>query len=155
MQLEEYVAAGGDLHRVRLLLLLLRQLARATPATTPTLITERLGLGADSLVVELASNDGYLLQYFVGRGRPGARHRAGAPTSPRSADRPRASPPLTEFFGAELAGELVAEGRPADLIVGNNVLAQVPDLNDFVGGIAAPAQARRASSRSSSRTCCG
>ena len=95
---------------------------------------ERLGLGADSLVVEVASNDGYLLQHFVERGVPvlgiepalnvaAAAERRGVPT-------------LTEFFGTALAEHLAAEGRKADLLAGNNVLAQVPDLNDFVAGLA-------------------
>jgi SAM-dependent methyltransferase len=94
---------------------------------------ERFRLGRDSLVVELASNDGYLLQHFVARGVPvlgvePARNVAAAAEE-------RGVPTLTRFFGEELAGELAAAGRGADLIVANNVLAQVPDLNDFVAGI--------------------
>jgi len=94
---------------------------------------ERFRLGRDSLVVELASNDGYLLQHFVARGVPvlgvePARNVAAAATE-------RGVPTLTRFFGEELAAELAAEGRGADLIVANNVLAQVPDLNDFVAGM--------------------
>jgi SAM-dependent methyltransferase len=97
------------------------------------LAAERLRLGPDSLVVELASNDGYLLQHFVARGVPvlgvePARNVAAAAEQ-------RGVPTLTRFFGEQLALELVAEGRGADLIVANNVLAQVPDLNDFVAGI--------------------
>ena len=95
---------------------------------------ERLGLGADSLVVELASNDGYLLQHFVARGMPSlgiepARNVAAVAEA-------RGVPTLTEFFGRDLAERLRRERGPADLVVGNNVLAQVPDLNDFVAGIA-------------------
>jgi SAM-dependent methyltransferase len=94
---------------------------------------DTLRLGPDSLVVELASNDGYLLQHFVARGVPvlgiePARNVAAAAEE-------RGVPTLTRFFGVELARELVAEGRAADLVVANNVLAQVPDLNDFVAGI--------------------
>ena len=97
------------------------------------MVADRLRLGPDSLVVELASNDGYLLQHFVARGVPvlgiePARNVAAAAEE-------RGVPTLTRFFGVELARELVAEGRAADLVVANNVLAQVPDLNDFVAGI--------------------
>ena len=76
------------------------------------MITKRLGLGRQSLAVELASNDGYLLQYFVNKGIPA--------------------------LGVEPAAnvaKVAADGKRADLMIGNNVLAQVPDLNDFVGGI--------------------
>jgi SAM-dependent methyltransferase len=97
------------------------------------LITERLRLGPESFVVELASNDGYLLQHFVGRGiralgiEPAQNVAAAAVT--------KNVPTLTAFFGLELAEQLVHEDRPADLVIANNVLAQVPDLNDFVAGI--------------------
>jgi SAM-dependent methyltransferase len=96
-------------------------------------MVDRLGLGPDSMVVELASNDGYLLQHFVERGVPvlgiePARNVAAAAEE-------RGVPTLTRFFGEDLADELAADGRQADLIVANNVLAQVPDLNDFVAGI--------------------
>ncbi len=97
-------------------------------------MVERLGLGPDSLVVELASNDGYLLRHLVRRGVPvlgvePARNVAEVATS-------QGVPTLTEFFGLELAERMVAAGRRADLVVANNVLAQVPDLNDFVAGMA-------------------
>jgi SAM-dependent methyltransferase len=97
------------------------------------LSTDRLRLGPESFVVELASNDGYLLQHFLERGiqvlgiEP-ARNVAAAAEA-------RHVPTLTEFFGTGLAERLVRERRPADLVVANNVLAQVPDLNDFVAGI--------------------
>jgi hypothetical protein len=95
--------------------------------------TARFGLGPSSFVVELASNDGYLLQYFVEKGVPvlgiePARNVALAAIE-------RGVPTLVEFFGERTAGQLAAEGKKADLIVANNVLAQVPGLNDFVGGI--------------------
>ncbi len=94
----------------------------------------RFGLGKDSLVVELASNDGYLLKNFIDMGVPvlgidpsdtvaAAAEKIGVPT-------------LVEFFGEGLAKQLVADGRQADLIIANNVLAHVPLLNDFVAGIA-------------------
>ncbi|HSK36859.1 MAG TPA: class I SAM-dependent methyltransferase, partial [Actinomycetota bacterium] len=97
------------------------------------LAADRLGLGPDSLVVELASNDGYLLQHFVARGVPVLGIEPAVNVA--AAAEERGVPTLTRFFGVELARELAAEGRRADLIAANNVLAQVPDLNDFVAGI--------------------
>jgi SAM-dependent methyltransferase len=94
---------------------------------------DRLGLGPDSLVVELASNDGYLLQHFVAMGVPVLGIEPAINVA--AAAEERGVPTLTRFFGVELARELAAEGRRADLIAANNVLAQVPDLNDFVAGI--------------------
>jgi SAM-dependent methyltransferase len=96
-------------------------------------VTPRFGLNASSRVIELASNDGYLLQYFKQKGiqvlgiEPAANvaiaaERAGVPT-------------LVRFFGTELAAELAAQSIRADLLVCNNVLAHVPDLNDFVRGL--------------------
>ncbi len=95
---------------------------------------ERFGLGGDSLVVEVASNDGYLLRFFRERAIPvlgiepaknvaRAAEEAGIPT-------------LVEFFGSEMARRLVAEGRRADLLVGWNVFAHTPHLNDFAAGLA-------------------
>lgn len=94
----------------------------------------RFGLGRDSLAVELASNDGYLLQHFLPLGVPVL----GIEPAPNVAAKAVeiGVPTLVEFFGVELARRLAAEGKQADLIAGNNVLAQVPDVNDFVGGIA-------------------
>ena len=96
-------------------------------------IVRRLGLGPSSFVVEVASNDGYLLQFFVARGIPvlgiePARNVARVAVE-------KGIPTRMEFFGEKLAGDLAAEGKRADLIVGNNVLAQVPELNDFVRGL--------------------
>jgi SAM-dependent methyltransferase len=98
------------------------------------MIVDRLGLGSKSFVVELASNDGYLLQHFLPKGIPVL----GIDPAANVADaaRERGVPTITDFFGSELAERLVAEGPRADLVIGNNVLAQVPDLNDFVGGVA-------------------
>ena len=97
------------------------------------MIKKRLDLGSNSLVVELASNDGYLLQHFLPLGVPVL----GIEPAENVAREAIAKgvPTRTEFFGVALAKALVSEGRTADLIVGNNVLAQVPDLNDFVAGI--------------------
>jgi hypothetical protein len=97
------------------------------------MITERLGLGGDDLAVELASNDGYLLQHFVGAGIPTLGIDPAANVA-KAAEK-RGVRTLVDFFGREVAGRLVAEGTSARLIIGNNVLAQVPDLNDFVGGV--------------------
>jgi SAM-dependent methyltransferase len=94
---------------------------------------DRLGLGADSLVVELASNDGYLLQHFVQRSVPAL----GIDPAENVAEaaRERGVETIVDFFDTDLARRLVADERRGDLIVANNVLAQVPALNDFVAGI--------------------
>jgi SAM-dependent methyltransferase len=99
------------------------------------MIKERLRLGPNSLAVELASNDGYLLQHFLPLGVPVLGIEPAANVA--EAARKRGVPSLVEFFGTTLAERLAAEGKQADLIIGNNVLAQVPDLNDFVAGMAA------------------
>lgn len=98
-----------------------------------TMITKRLELGKNSLVIEIASNDGYLLKNFVASGIPclgieptdstaGAAEKLGIPV-------------MREFFGKKLAECLVDEGKQADLIIGNNVFAHVPDINDFTAGL--------------------
>ena len=93
----------------------------------------RFGLGRQSFVVEVASNDGYLLQYFVKRDVPVLGIEPAANVAKAAVE--KGVPTLVRFFGTKLARELVAEGRCADLVLGNNVLAQVPDLNDFVEGL--------------------
>jgi len=98
------------------------------------LITGKLGLSDSSFVVELASNDGYLLQHFVERGIPVLGIDPAQNVAQAAIE--RGVPTQTSFFGREVAEELVAAGRRADLIVANNVLSQAPDLHDFVGGIA-------------------
>ncbi len=97
------------------------------------MIVERLKLGPESFVVEVASNDGYLLQHFVKRGIPVLGIEPAANIAPVAEG--KGVPTLVAFFGAETASNLVAQGKSADLIVGNNVLAQVPNLNDFVEGL--------------------
>jgi SAM-dependent methyltransferase len=94
---------------------------------------ERLGLDGNSFVVEVASNDGYLLQYFVRLGVSVLGIEPGANVA-RAAEE-KGVPTLVRFFGTQLAKELAAEGQCADLLLGNNVLAQVPNLNDFVEGL--------------------
>jgi SAM-dependent methyltransferase len=96
-------------------------------------MTDRLGLGPGSLVVELGSNDGYLLQWFAGRGVPVLGVEPAANVARVAID--KGIPTRVEFFGEQYARALVAEGVRADLVLGNNVLAQVPDLNSFVAGI--------------------
>ena len=97
------------------------------------LMIDRWGLTRDSFVVEVASNDGYLLQYFVQKGIPVLGIEPAKNVAKVAID--KGVPTLTEFFGRELATKLSNEGKQADLIAGNNVLAQVPNINDFVGGL--------------------
>ncbi len=94
---------------------------------------DRFGLGADSLVVELASNDGYLLQHVVERGIPALGIEPAANVA--AVARERGIETVVEFFGRRLASSLAEEGRRADLLVANNVFAHVPDLNDFTAGM--------------------
>lgn len=94
----------------------------------------RFGLGAGSCVVEVAANDGYLLQYVQAAGLPCYGIEPAAGTA--SAARAKGIHIVERFFGVELATELAAAGQQADLMVANNVLAHVPDINDFVAGFA-------------------
>lgn len=97
------------------------------------MITARLGLGANSFVIEVASNDGYLLKNFVASGVPCL---GVEPTDSTAAVAEAAGIPVArEFFGQDFAGKLVKSGRQADLIIGNNVYAHVPDINDFTAGM--------------------
>ncbi len=96
-------------------------------------LTEARALGSDSLVVEIASNDGYLLQHFVARNVPvlgiePARNIA-------RVARERGIETLSEFFGTDLARDLVSRGRQADVILANNVIAHVPDINGVIAGV--------------------
>ena len=100
-----------------------------------TLMTSAFGLDADSQVVEVASNDGYLLQYFVQRGIPALGVDPAANVA--AAARAKGVPTECMFFGRAAAEELKQRGYAADLALGNNVLAHVPDINDFVAGFAA------------------
>ncbi|WP_028626526.1 class I SAM-dependent methyltransferase [Metapseudomonas resinovorans] len=96
---------------------------------------ESLGLGADSLVIEVASNDGYLLKNFVAAGIPCLGVEPTASTAD-AAER-LGIPVLREFFGEALGRRLAEDGRQADLLIGNNVFAHVPDINDFSRGLKA------------------
>jgi SAM-dependent methyltransferase len=97
------------------------------------MIARRLALNPGSLVVELASNDGYLLQHFLPMGIPVLGIEPAANVAQVASS--KGIETRVEFFGTVLAAKLAAEGKQADLIIGNNVLAQVPDLNDFVAGM--------------------
>ncbi|HEY6532895.1 MAG TPA: class I SAM-dependent methyltransferase [Acidimicrobiales bacterium] len=96
-------------------------------------MTSRLELGPRSQVVEIASNDGYLLQHFQAKGIPVLGVEPA--TNVAEAAQAKGIPTISKFFGADAADEIVASGVTADLLVGNNVLAHVPDLNDFVEGL--------------------
>jgi 2-polyprenyl-3-methyl-5-hydroxy-6-metoxy-1,4-benzoquinol methylase len=97
------------------------------------LVTQRFALHRHSQVVEIASNDGYLLQYFVDKNVPVLGIEPAANVA--EVARQKGIPTLVKFFGQATAQELAAQGRQADLLVGNNILAHVPDLHDFVSGL--------------------
>ncbi len=94
---------------------------------------KQYGIGKSSLVIEIASNDGYLLQNFVKAGIPALGIEPAANVAKVAIE--KGVPTRVEFFGVSCAKKLVSEGRQADLLLGNNVLAHVPDLNDFVAGL--------------------
>jgi 2-polyprenyl-3-methyl-5-hydroxy-6-metoxy-1,4-benzoquinol methylase len=94
---------------------------------------DRLGLTGESQVVEVASNDGYLLQYFVERGIPALGIEPAANVAEAAVKRGVST--VVRFFGRDTARALAADGIRPDLLLGNNVLAHVPDINDFVGGM--------------------
>jgi hypothetical protein len=97
------------------------------------MVTERFGLSKDSFVVEVASNDGYLLRNFVANGVPCL----GVDPAENCAERAKQHgvETIVDFFGTDLAKQLAAERGHADLVLGNNVLAHVPDINSFVAGL--------------------
>jgi len=101
--------------------------------TYVNMIKEKLELGPKSQVVEIASNDGYLLQYFVKHKIPVLGIEPAANVAP--AAEKKGVKTIVNFFGQQTAQELLAEGVQADLLLGNNVLAHVPDINDFVTGM--------------------
>src|SRR2546428_8281483 len=96
-------------------------------------VIERFRLNRDSSVVEIGSNDGYLLRWFVARGIPVQGIEPAANVAQLAIR--KGVPTLVKFFGRETAREVAAIGKQADLLIGNNVLAQVPELNDFVAGL--------------------
>lgn len=97
------------------------------------LMIKRFGFNANSQVIEIASNDGYLLQYFNQKGIPVLGIEPAANVAKVAEE--KGIPSLVKFFGVSTAKELVNQGIQADLLLGNNVLAHVPDLNDFVAGM--------------------
>jgi 2-polyprenyl-3-methyl-5-hydroxy-6-metoxy-1,4-benzoquinol methylase len=101
--------------------------------TYTDMIAARLKLDGQSHVIELASNDGYLLQYFVEKGIPVLGVEPAANVAQAAVN--KGIPTVVKFFGERTAQELAADRGQADLLIGNNVLAHVPDLNDFVAGI--------------------
>lgn len=101
--------------------------------TYTELMIQRFGLNPTQLVVELASNDGYLLQYFKKKGVPVLGVEPAVNVAKVAEE--KGIPTVTRFFGVRTARELAEDGKQADLLVGNNVLAHVPDLNDFVEGM--------------------
>src|SRR5690606_24139271 len=98
------------------------------------MVTERFGLNGDSFVIELASNDGYLLRNFVERRIPCLGIEPAVNVAKAATD--IGVPTMTEFFTTALGRKLASECVTADLMLGNNVLAQCPDLDDFIGGVA-------------------
>lgn len=97
------------------------------------LMIERFGFNAESSVVEIASNDGYLLQYFVEKNIPVLGIEPAGNVAKVAIE--KGIPTIVEFFGEKMAKDMVSKGTQADLVLGNNVLAQVPDLNDFIRGM--------------------
>lgn len=97
------------------------------------MMIKRFGFNAQSRVIEIASNDGYLLQYFKEQGVPVLGIEPAANTAAVAKEKGIES--VVDFFGVRLANSLVAKGTKADLLLGNNVLAHVPDINDFVAGL--------------------
>jgi SAM-dependent methyltransferase len=101
---------------------------------------QRLALDKNSFVIEVASNDGYLLKNFVAAGIPCLGIEPTASTA--AAAEALGIPVLREFFGAKKGRELASQGKQADLILGNNVYAHVPDINDFTAGLKAALKPR-------------
>ncbi len=141
VQLEEFETPGADLLRLRLLLVYSDSWLEHCRAPTPRHGATRFGLGAESHGRRGREQRRLPAAVLRGARRPGARRRAGRQRRRGGRSR-RASRPRSAFFGTATAQRLARRGRRADLMVGNNVLAHVPDLNDFVGGLQDPAEAR-------------
>jgi SAM-dependent methyltransferase len=132
VQLDEYVG-GGEMFQDYAYFSSYSESWLAHARAYRDTVVPRFGLGADSLVVELASNDGYLLQYFVQEGIPALGIDPAVNVAEAALE--RGVDTIVDFFDSRLGTELVRDGRTADLITANNVLAQVPPLNDFVEGM--------------------
>jgi SAM-dependent methyltransferase len=133
VQLEEYVSPARIFTEYAYFSSYVDTLVEAARVYSDAMIS-RLGLDAKSLVIELASNDGYLLQHFVAKGIPALGIEPAANVA--AAAVAKGIPTLVKFFGEETARAVVLDRGKADLLLGNNVLAHVPDLNDFVRGMA-------------------
>ena len=133
VQLPECASRGDHLQRLCVSVLYQYVVGRACGTLSEAAI-RTFGLTSRSRVVEVASNDGYLLQHFLtdGIGVLGVEPAANVAEVARKAG----IPTVLKFFGRDLAGSLGHDGLAADLLVANNVLAHVPDLNDFVSGLA-------------------
>ena len=101
--------------------------------TYTDLMVQKFGFNQNHQAIEIASNDGYLLQYFQKKEIPVLGVEPAANTAKVAEE--KGIPSVVKFFGVQTAKEIVATGQQADLLVGNNVLAHVPDLNDFVAGM--------------------
>jgi len=132
VQLQEYVSAESIFGEYAYFSSYSESWLAHAKAYTEKMI-ERFALGPKSQVVELASNDGYLLQYFVSAGIPTLGIEPAANVAAVAVK--KGVPTLVKFFNRDSAEELAAQGIKADLLLGNNVLAQVPDLNSFVAGM--------------------
>jgi hypothetical protein len=132
VQLQEYVAAQDIFGEYAYFSSYSRAWLKHAQDYTDAIV-KRLHLDPSSFVVELASNDGYLLQYFVERSIPCLGVEPAANVAKAAEQKGVAT--LVEFFSERTAERLAAEGKQADLVIGNNVLAQVPDLNSFVAGV--------------------
>lgn len=135
VQTEDYAAAGEFFSAEYAYFSSVSQGWLAHAASYVEMITERLSLDSQSFVIEVASNDGYLLRNFVARRIPCLGIEPTASTA-RAAEA-NGIPTRREFFGEALAQQLVSQGKSADLLVGNNVYAHVPDINDFTRGLRA------------------
>lgn len=132
VQLEEYVSSEDIFREYAYFSSYSEDWLKHSKAYVEKMIAH-LNLDQDNLVVEVASNDGYLLQYFVENKIPVLGIEPAENVAKVAIEKGVDTVP--EFFGEQLAGKLKEEGRCADLLLGNNVLAQVPDINDFVKGM--------------------
>ncbi len=132
VQLQEYVSPGDIFSEYAYFSSYADTWLKHVKAYTD-LMVERFGISSKSQVVEIASNDGYLLQYFLEKGVPVLGVEPAANVAKVAMQ--KGIPTMVKFFGRATARELAAAGKYADLLLGNNVLAHVPDLNDFVGGM--------------------
>lgn len=132
VQLEEYVSPESIFSEYAYFSSYADTLLKHSRAYTD-MVTERFGLDKHSQVVELASNDGYLLQYFVKKEIPVLGVEPAGNVAKVAVQ--KGIPTVVKFFGEKVAKEIAGDGKQADLLIGNNVLAQIPNLNDFIRGM--------------------